>query len=78
MRYLMIVLALAMASCASEKITMATGRTVVVRAGFPDMGVEKALALADSECAKRDLSARVQQLTSPNTDKYIFECVRVQ
>ena len=78
MKYIMIVLALAMTSCATEKITMATGRTVVVRAGFPDMGVEKALLLADSECAKRDLSARVQQLTSPNTDKYIFECVKVQ
>jgi len=77
MRYLMIVLALAMTSCASEKITMTTGRTVVVRAGFPDMGVEKALALADGECAKRGLSARVQLMTSPNTDKYIFECVKV-
>lgn len=76
MKHLMIALTLVLASCATEKITMATNRTVVVQAGFPDMGVEKALVLADNECAKRNLSARVQQMTSRNTHKYIFECVR--
>lgn len=77
MKYLVIVLMLSLTSCAT-KVTMATGRTVVVQAGFPDMGVEKALALADAECTKRDMSARVQQVTSQTTDKYIFECVKVQ
>lgn len=77
MKYVLIALSIALAGCATEKITAVTGRTVVVRAGFPDLGVEKALILADQECAKRDLSARVQQITSPTTDKYIFECVKV-
>jgi len=45
-------------ACATQ-VTAVTDRTVVVRAGFSDLGVEKALALADQECAKRDLSARV-------------------
>jgi hypothetical protein len=70
-----IFLILTLSGCATE-ITTATDRTVIVRAGFPDMGVEKALGLADAECAKRGLSARVQQVTSPTTDRYIFECVK--
>jgi hypothetical protein len=49
---------------------------VVVRAGFPDMGIEKALLLADQECMKKGLSARTQQVTSPSSDRYIFECVK--
>jgi hypothetical protein len=39
------------------------------------MGVEKALVLAEAECAKKGLSARIQAITNPNTDRYIFECV---
>ncbi len=64
-----------LSGCATT-VTSVTDRTVIVRAGFPDMGVEKALTLADSECQKRGLSARVQQVTSPTTDRYIFECVK--
>lgn len=64
-----------LAGCAAE-VTSAAGRTVIVRAGVPDIGVEKALGLAENECAKRGLSARVQSVTSPTTDRYIFECVR--
>ena len=60
-----------LSGCATE-VTSATGRTVIVRAGFPDMGVEKALELAEAECRKQGLSARVQAVTSPTTDKYIF------
>ena len=60
--------------CAAE-ITSSTPRTVIVKAGIPDMGVEKALVLAEAECAKKGLSARVQAITNPNSDRYIFECV---
>ena len=66
----------AVTGCAAE-VTSAAGRTVIVRAGFPDMGIEKALALAEAECNKQGLSARVQAVTSPMTDRYIFECVRL-
>jgi hypothetical protein len=62
--------------CAAA-VTSLGGRTVIVRAGIPDMGIERALALAEAECAKAALSARVQSVTSPNSDRYIFECVRV-
>jgi len=72
----LLIAAAALTGCAAE-VTSSSGRTVVVRAGVPDMGVEKALALAEAECAKRGLSARVQSLTSPITDRYIFECVRL-
>lgn len=67
--------AAALAGCATE-ITSSHGRTVIVRAGFPDMGPEKATGLAEAECAKRGLSARVQALTSPTNKRYVFECVR--
>lgn len=60
--------------CAVQ-VTSAGGRTVIVRAGIPDIGVEKALSLAQSECKKQGLSARVQSVTSATTDRYIFECV---
>lgn len=63
-----------LAGCAAA-VTSAGGRTVIVRAGIPDMGVERALALAQAECAKQELSARVQAVTTPATDRYIFECV---
>jgi len=66
---------LLMTACATQ-VTAVTDRTVVVRAGFPDMGIEKALLLADQECMKKGLSARTQQVTSPNSDRYIFECVK--
>lgn len=68
------VLPIALAGCAAE-VTSSLGRTVIVRAGFPDMGVDKALMLAEADCNKKGLSARVQAVTSPTTDRYIFECV---
>ncbi|MEQ1599826.1 MAG: hypothetical protein ABL880_10725 [Methylotenera sp.] len=77
MRLYLLVFLLIISGCAT-KVTSSTERTVVVQAGFPDMGVEEALRLADAECAKRGLSARVQQVTSPTTDRYIFECVKSQ
>jgi hypothetical protein len=69
-------LAAALGACTAPQVTSSSGRTVVVRAGSPDMGVEKALELANAECAKQGLSARVQMVTSATTDRYIFECVR--
>lgn len=76
-RHSYLLLTLILASCASQ-VTMSTDRTVVVQAGFPDMGVEEALTLADKECSKKNLSARVQQVTTPTTNRYIFECVKAQ
>jgi len=74
-RYLLIALAFALTGCAAQ-VTAAGGRTVVVDAGFPDPGLEKAIAMADAECQKRGLSARVQAITNPTSNKYVFECVR--
>lgn len=64
-------------SACAAKVTRSSGRTVVIRAAVPDMGVEKALDLAEAECSKQGLSARVQELTSATTDRYIFECVQL-
>ena len=63
-----------MTGCAAQ-VTSSTPSTVIVRASVPDTGVEKALELAEVECAKRKLSARVHSVTSPNTDRYIFDCI---
>jgi uncharacterized protein YcfL len=74
---IVIAVAVALAGCSiPPKITAVTDRTVVVRGATPDDGVEAPLALANAECAKRGLSARVMQVSSPSTDRYIFECVR--
>ena len=74
-KLLIVALALsAIAGCAA-KVTASNGRTVIVRAAVPDMGVEKALMLADAECAKQHLSATVQSVSNPNSDRYIFTCV---
>lgn len=54
--------------------TSSSGRTVEVWAGIPDIGVEKALELANAECVKRGLTARIQAVTSP-AYSYKFECV---
>ena len=75
MRVPSILLAAALAGCAAQ-VTSSAGRTVIVRAGVPDMGIERALILAEAECAKQGLSARVQAVTTPSTDRYIFECVK--
>ena len=74
MKIFICLLLLVMFGCAAE-ITSSTPRTVIVKAGIPDMGVEKALVLAEAECAKKGLSARIQTITNPNNDRYIFECV---
>ena len=75
MRVPSVLLAVALVGCAAE-VTSSAGRTVIVRAGVPDMGIERALILAEAECAKQGLSARVQAVTTPSTDRYIFECVK--
>lgn len=74
MRHLLIITILVLSGCAAE-VTSSTSGNIIVKAGFPDLGVEKALVLAEAECAKKGLSARVQAITNPNTDRYIFECV---
>ncbi len=60
--------------CATE-IATATPRTVVVKAGFPDRGVEKALAVADAECGKHGRRARPVYPIPPGTDRYVFDCI---
>lgn len=67
-----VLVALLLTACAAKVTT--SGRTVVVRAGFPDMGVEKALALAEAECGKRNQSATVRGVTTRGAARYIFEC----
>ena len=63
-------------SCGVQpKVTASGGRAVVVRAAIPDIGVEQALPLAEAECQKQGKSARAQKITSPSSNKYIFECV---
>jgi uncharacterized protein YcfL len=61
--------------CAAQ-VTSVGGRTVIVKAGFPDMGIEQALILAEEECNKKAMSAVVQSVTSPFTDRYMFYCVK--
>ena len=75
---LFLVLAVVTMNGCAAQVTSSTPSTVVVRAGFPDMGVEKALELAEAECAKRGLSARVRSVTTPITDRYIFDCVKCE
>ena len=72
--FLVLVLVFLTSGCAAQ-VTSSTPSTVVVRASVPDTGVEKALELAEAECAKRNLSARVRSVTSPTTDRYIFDCI---
>ena len=59
----------------SAKVTYSGGKTVVVRSGAPDMGLENAFLLADQECLKQGKSAVVRSVTSPYSNEYIFECV---
>lgn len=77
MKYLFLLVTLIFLSSCAPVVTSSGGRTVIVKAGFPDMGVEKALQLANDECGKLKLSARVQSITTPTSDRYIFECVAV-
>ncbi len=65
-----------MLGCSTQpKVTSSSEGTVVIKAAIPDMGVEQALPLAEAECEKYGLKARLQSLTSPTTDRYIFACV---
>ncbi|MEI6514037.1 MAG: hypothetical protein WCO51_12315 [bacterium] len=73
--HLLVLTVATIAGCAAQ-VTSSTPSTVDVRAGVPDMGIEKALELAEAECTKRGLSVRVHSVTSPNTDRYIFDCVK--
>lgn len=65
-----------MFGCAMQpKVTSSSEGTVVVRAAIPDMGIEQALQLAEAECKKYGLKARVQSVTDATTDRYIFACI---
>lgn len=56
-------------------VTSSSEGTVVIKAAIPDMGVEQALPLAESECKKFGMKARLQSLTGPTTNRYIFACI---
>ena len=65
-----------MLGCSTQPtVTSSSEGTVVIKAAIPDMGVEQALPLAEAECKKHGLKARLQSLTGPTTDRYIFACV---
>ena len=65
-----------MLGCSTQpRVTSSSEGTVVIKAAIPDMGVEQALPLAEAECKKYGLNARLQSLTGPTTDRYIFACV---
>ena len=63
------------AGCSSQVIS-SSDRTIIVRPGFPDKGIENALALAKKECLKGGRSAKVPSFTSFNTDIYVFKCIK--
>ena len=68
--------AVTMLGCSTQPtVTSSSEGTVVIKSGIPDAGVEQALPLAEAECKKYGLKARLQSLTSPTTDRYIFACV---
>ena len=61
--------------CSSQVIS-SSDRTIIVRPGFPDKGIENAMGLAKKECLKEGKLARVPSFTSFNTDIYVFKCVK--
>ncbi|MBS1217954.1 MAG: hypothetical protein H6R21_1087 [Proteobacteria bacterium] len=63
-----------LSGCAAE-ITAATPRAVIVKAGLPDRGIEKALALADAECSKHGRRARPVDPMPPGSGRYVFDCI---
>ncbi len=63
-----------LSGCAAQ-ITGATPLAVIVKAGFPDKGIEQALALADAECGKYGRRARPVDPMPPSTDRYVFDCI---
>jgi hypothetical protein len=64
------VLALVLSGCAAQVLS-AGERTVVIKARSNDVG--SAQALAEAECSKRGLHARLSIKASP--DKYVFDCI---
>ncbi len=63
------------AGCSSQVIS-SSEQTIIVRPGFPDKGIENALALAEEECLKRGRSAKIPSFTSFNNDIYTFKCIK--
>ena len=61
--------------CSSQIISSDNG-TIIIRPGFPDKGIEKALAMAKKECRKIGRSTKVPNATSFNTDIYVFKCIK--
>ena len=75
MKYLIVVIALALSACGGMKVVSATSKTVVINVPF-DTGVSEPLQLAEKECKKHGLSAVLVKTTSPTSSEYVFECVR--
>ncbi|MDP2823806.1 MAG: hypothetical protein Q8O52_14165 [Sulfuritalea sp.] len=72
---ILVAVATVLGCSAQPTVTSSSEGTVVIKAAIPDMGVEQALPLAEAECKRYGLKARVQSLTGPTTDRYIFACV---
>lgn len=65
------------AGCATQmpaEVTSASDSMVVIKAAVPDKGVEDVIPIAESECRKYGLKARIYSTTNPNSNKYIFNC----
>lgn len=70
MKRLLLLVCILMAGCAAEVISSGE-RTVVVKARLQD--VAQAQALADTECKKRNLFAKLSGKAALN--QYVFDCV---
>lgn len=71
MNKLLICLCLTLMTGCAAKVTSATDRSVIVRAGLVDAA--GAQAAADIECKKRDRHARLSGKLS--TNEFVFDCV---
>lgn len=66
----------ALTGCATQPtVTSSSEGTVVIKSAIPDRGVEQVLPMAEAECKKYGLKARLQSVTTPQTDRYIFACI---
>ena len=55
------------------RVISSSPRTVVVRAG--DARVQEAQNLAEQECGKHQLHARLVQSPTPNSSNFVYDCV---
>ncbi|WP_149356235.1 hypothetical protein [Comamonas testosteroni] len=65
----------ALAGCAIKpQVVSSSPRTVVIKAG--DLFVQESQDLADQECRKHERYARLIEKPNPNSDQFVYDCVR--